>query len=163
MKIAKKLIKFVDQRPGLEFCNYGNLRAFRAEQRVVSRQKREFYKLLAGLVAVSENPDVQLFAAGASGRLTWDTKESRWEYCTGQYFSTEFRAAACRIVADAIWSALRAQYHHAPGSGDAMRADCAQLLGTRLAEKWFGAPLAKNRTAREKCAAASAELRALSR
>lgn len=124
--IMDALDVFVRQRAGLEFCNYGDWKSYRAEQRSITRDLHH-YRELARYVTWRESitADMLLEAARSaySGRLTItearDYKPGEdfktglsfpvaaISYCTGQYFPTEYRRAACAVLASAIWAAMR--------------------------------------------------------
>jgi hypothetical protein len=152
---TQKLILFVRQSPGLESGNY-DPRSFRAESRRIAQQKTDFFALLGALSAISNDVDAELRADGnGTGRLTWDTNSSRWDYCTGQYFCIEFRAAACRLIADAIW---RLTWGKDENAMYAKRADVARMVGRSVAARWLQFPEAPK--AVRGCVDAGADLRA---
>jgi hypothetical protein len=77
-------------------------------------------------------PDSILVDLLRSGRLTWDGK--RLDYCAGQYFPTEYRAAACRTLASALWCYWSDGGRH---SADQIRAAARRHLGRGIAKRWF--------------------------
>ncbi len=120
--ILSALRAFINQRSGIEFGNYGDVKAFRAEQRGIQRDRREALELLRAVELSSEiDADALIKAAQSaySGRLTikdesYVSSESRKhiarffvDYCTGQYFVTEYRRAACAVLASALWEYTR--------------------------------------------------------
>lgn len=97
-----KLHEFASQRPRIDIHNYGSCQTYRQEAANVTRQLARFRKLFAAAVAAGL-PDAVLIKAGEgyfSGRLTWNGKG--WDYCTGQYWPTEFRLAACVVLEAAL-------------------------------------------------------------
>lgn len=147
--ILDALSKFMNQRSGIEFANYGDVKAFCAEQRSITKDLHHARTLL---MAVSRTDgitadDLIKAAQGAySGRLTikcertpapppkfarddWtcgcglDPKHptaihiddclhkprdvATVDYCTGQYFPTEYRRAVCAVLASALWDYTR--------------------------------------------------------
>lgn len=111
--ICAMLYTWIQQRPGLEFGNYGDLSAYRSELRRITRQLHDARQLLRAveLSGISAEMLAESFRA-FSGRLRLreDTrKPGRWilDYCTGQYWPTEYRAAACAVLASALWSYKR--------------------------------------------------------
>lgn len=132
---------WIDQRPGLEYSNYGDPTAYRSEYRKIQQQKKDALELLYA-VERSSMTDEQLFAGfrAFSGRLQIvpDGTEYRLEYCTGQYWPTEYRAAACAVLASALWD-----YHRedipadVENKGDALRSKFRRIFGRSIAGRWF--------------------------
>jgi hypothetical protein len=72
------------------------------------------------------------------GRLSLEQDANgsfRLEYCVGQYFPTEYRAAACRVLAGAWWSLDREGMEHP--SGEKIRGNAAARFGRRIASTYF--------------------------
>ena len=105
---TEKLIKFVNQRPGLDFCNYGDIAAYRSESREITKDRSDFYELLGLASRRIDNLEAAIteHLTNNSGRLSIN-KEGELTYCTGQYFPTEYRPAACRVLRDLIWASYR--------------------------------------------------------
>ena len=66
------------------------------------------------------------------------------EYCTGQYWPTEYRRAACAVLASAIWDYWREDIMPprgtefcVPSLGDALRARGKRIFGARIQRRWF--------------------------
>jgi hypothetical protein len=111
---TEKLIKFVNQRAGLEFANYGDVKAYRAESREITKDRNDFFELLSvaqtrigkwekGKFVSDLDIKLTFNLKKSNGRLTLNDKDEL-EYCTGQYFPTEYRPAACRVLAQLIWN-----------------------------------------------------------
>lgn len=143
---------FVRQRPGFEPANYENEATYRADVRRAGRDLRHAEELIR---AVTLRPSCALSPKQA-GRLTWDAGEKRWDYVIGQYFPTEYRAAACRVLVSALWDwyvenlpkhKLTHTYNQQTGeiaervdglrAGDWVRRQAGIDLGPRLAGRWF--------------------------
>jgi hypothetical protein len=176
--ILNALEHWINQRPGLEFGNYstGNHREsvanYRSESRRITRQLHDARTLLAAIRwrTSIDVPQLREAFRAYSGRLTLheiaeprptpgidalQTPACRLEYCTGQYWPTEYRAAACAVLASALWDHKRSCmpskivrdgqdfYPHANGSknlqsaGDWMRASFRKEYGSQLAARWF--------------------------
>lgn len=95
------LDRFVDQRPCMEFADYGDWSAYAADRRSVTKDRRDYYELQyvyrrLGMVGADHTANVTRYLQQSSGRLTLDS-QGRIQYITGQYFPTEYRAAACRV------------------------------------------------------------------
>ena len=143
-QILTALEGFTRQRPGLKFGNYGDRKAYFAEMRRITRQRHDAERLIRA-VALSSMP-AEVLADGFraySGRLTLTEKDGRvaLDYCTGQYWPTEYRAAVCAVCAAALWDWYRDDYTKAakPGEspGDAIRRCFRREYGARFAARWF--------------------------
>jgi hypothetical protein len=152
--ILDALHKFARQRAGLEFGNYGDVKAFRSEQRRITNdlhQARELLRAVAWRDSITGDALEAAFSSAYSGRLTCkvtphatvctDSKEralaSLWDvalsYCAGQYFPTEYRKAVCAVCASALWDNARKDYK----TGDALRAYFKREFGPAIARRWF--------------------------
>lgn len=132
-EILEALARFVAQRSGIDGRNYGGSReAFMQDYRRILRDGREARALLRVVELSTCLPDSILVDLLRSGRLTWDGK--RLEFTACQYFPTEYRAAACRALASALWCYWRDNGRH---SADQIRAAARQNLGRGIARRWF--------------------------
>lgn len=139
---------FIRKRPGFDPNNYGDGASYRADVRSAGRDLREAEELLRA-VRLRQSCEIP---ENKGQRLFWTGKE--WEYTTGQYFPTEYRAAACQLLASALWnwyaSGLPEKTHtHNQETGeiteryDGLRAGewirraALRDLGPRLARRWF--------------------------
>jgi hypothetical protein len=139
----EKLVTFVNQRPGLDFCNYGDAKAYRSESREITADRNDFFELLGLAVSRCTDLDKQLtdFLSKTSGRLLLN-KEGRLEYCTGQYFPTEYRPAANRVLRDIIWASYRDETEaNSPNpvykDGHEIRKAIKRRLSRRVAKNYF--------------------------
>ena len=175
-QILAALAAFVRQRPGLEPGNYfgsgdwaQDRRNYDTERRAIHRDRRDAERLLArfGVRSIPEATLREAFRA-YSGRLKLTDTESgdvSLNYCTGQYFPTEYRKAVCAVLAQALWdhwredyaaSAKRCRRHRArigngdglpfhrdcgecESAGDAIRRNFRRVFGARFARRWFDA------------------------
>lgn len=163
-QILEALRAFIAQRPGLDFADYGDAKAYRAESRQITRDRHDAEELLRAVSwRDSIGPDQLREAFRAySGRLTLTEQDGRavLSYCTGQYFPTEYRRAACAVLASALWSWARdnampegsrqgaaegALWYPPPGqpgkprisAGEWLRRYFRREFGARLAARWF--------------------------
>ena len=136
--ILAALSAFIRQRPGLEFANYGDVSAYRSELRSITKDRHHAEELLA---AVSWRSGIDAAALreafrAFSGRLSWDGR--RLDYCTGQYFPTEYRRAVCAVLSSALWDCWR---DNAPADtaskGDYIRKTARRELSRAVAGRWF--------------------------
>ena len=107
---ADLLCKFVDQRPGMEPVNYGSWKDYRRESAEVTRDRRDFYELfifaLRKLGAPALDAAIEKNLRNTSGRLFME-ESGEIGYHTGQYFATEYRPAACRVLVEILWNHTR--------------------------------------------------------
>ena len=105
--VIELLCNFVNQRSRLEFANYGDSKSYNQESREIAKDKKDFFELLYLAQRRIENLSEVLinYLQNSSGRLT--IKNGFLDYCTGQYFPTEFRPAACRVLANLIFANYR--------------------------------------------------------
>lgn len=139
----EKLVKFVNQRPGLDFCNYGDIKSYRSESREITRDKHDFQELISlawSRLGSEFEAKLQVYLSKESGRLTIN-KDGNLEYCTGQYFPTEYRPAANRILSTLIWNDYRDE-KDANGdpiykSGHEIRKAISRRLSRRVNKNYF--------------------------
>ena len=107
---ADLLCKFVDQRPGMDPMNYGSWKDYRRESAEVTRDRNDFYQLftfaLRKLGAPALDVAIEKNLKNTSGRLFMD-ESGKLGYHTGQYFATEYRPAACRVLVEILWNHTR--------------------------------------------------------
>lgn len=130
------LSNWIKQRPGLEFGNYGNVSAYRSEMRNITRQRHDAETLLARVSwddEISAQDIIDAFPQAFSGRLSFDAENLKLEYCAGQYWPTEYRAAACAVLARVLWNEARDRYE----TGDALRKHFRQQFGASIQKRWF--------------------------
>ena len=144
---------WIRQRPGLDYGNYGDLSAYRAEVRSIGKDLQHARALL-NYVAWHDSITAQMILdAAKSGRLSIvvDGESVRIDYCTGQYWPTEYRPAVCRLLSSVIWHWISAnastldiakmpQHGCMAGivnQGDYIRKAASRELGTSIARRWF--------------------------
>jgi hypothetical protein len=130
---------FVAQRSGIEWANYGGSReAFMSDYRPMLRAGRDARVLLAAVSGRdSITKDNLLTATRAySGRLQIVERNGgvMVDYCTGQYFPTEYRKAACAVLATALWDYASAQGYK---TGNDIRKWARAEFGRGIASRWF--------------------------
>lgn len=134
--ICDVLRTWISQRPGFDPANYDRA-GYLSDSRMVQRQLHDARELLRAveLSGITADALAAAFPRAYSGRLTI-TEERRnpcrkthgperpasgcstcvikaacplfeIDYCTGQYWCTEYRAAACAVLASALWEFTR--------------------------------------------------------
>jgi hypothetical protein len=136
--IIAALHKWIAQRPGLEFGNYGDVSSYRSEMRSITRDLQHA-RTMVNYVAWHDSitAEMILSAADNGGRLTMaaDGDKVTIDYVTGQYWSTEYRRAVCSLMATVIWHWLRENGNYK--TGDDIRKAAHRELGASIARGWF--------------------------
>lgn len=136
--IIAALHKWIAQRPGLEFGNYGDVSSYRSEMRSITRDLHHA-RSMVNYVAWHDSitADMILDDADNGGRLTMavDGNKVTINYVTGQYWPTEYRRAMCALMATVIWHWMRE--HCDCKTGDDIRKAARRELGASIARRWF--------------------------
>lgn len=151
--IVAALDAFIRQRPGLEFGNYGDWTAYRSEVRSIGKDLQHARALLRYVEWHDSITAEMILSAAQSGRLSIKVEgdKVRVDYCTGQYWPTEYRPAVCRLLSTVIWRwfgdnarsadvAKMPQYGCMAGivnQGAYIRKTAFRELGTSIARRWF--------------------------
>ena len=143
--IIGALYTFIGQRPGLEYGNYGEPVSYRAEVRAIGRdltQARQLLRYVELRASITADDIIEASKRAYSGRLTITARDDgaiAVDYCTGQYFPTEYRKAACAVLSQAIWAWTSAQCMPADTAkpGDYLRASLKREFGRGMASRWF--------------------------
>jgi len=132
------LVNFVQQRPNLDFANYGDVKYYRQDAREITNDRNDFFEMLrfAQNKLTSEQLDAMLFdyLKNSSRRLT-AKDDGSLQYITGQYFPTEYRAAACSALAGMLWDYVRENYEFK--TGEEMRKYFRRYLSRRICKNYF--------------------------
>lgn len=137
--ILQALRVFVAQRPGFDWHNYDSMSSYRSDYRPVLQEKHDFRTMLDQIWwrdSITADDIIQASEHAFSGRLTIREKGDRVveiDYCTGQYFPTEYRAAACAVLASVLWHYWRADCE----TGDEIRKLARDQFGRGIASRWF--------------------------
>lgn len=135
--IIAALHKWIAQRPGLEFGNYGDVSAYRSEMRSITRDLHHARAMIDYVAWHDSITAEMILDAAKSGRLSIvvDGESVRIDYCTGQYWPTEYRPAVCRLLSSVIWYWMRA--NDPQRSGEMIRKTASRELGASIARRWF--------------------------
>ena len=148
---------WIRQRPGLEFGNYGDWTAYRSEVRSIGKDLQHARALLRYVEWHDSITAEMILSAAQSGRLSIvvDGNKVRVDYCTGQYWPTEYRPAVCRLLSSVIWDYWRDycmpegrlvhnsetgetfKRYQGQRAGDWLRKNAAREFGTGVARRWF--------------------------
>lgn len=137
--IIAALYKWTAQRPGLEYANYGDPTTYRSEMRRITRQRHDAEALIRAVAWRDSITADDLRAELSRGRLEWHEDGAgggRLDYCTGQYWPTEYRAAVCRALSSVLWSRFREDRLPECRAED-IRAAAKRELGAPIARRWF--------------------------
>lgn len=108
--ILNALDDFAKQRPGLDPRNYDRA-GYRHDSRMITQDYRDAMELLSAVrrLDIGERTLRDAFRA-FSGRLSLIEHAGqlvRLDYCTGQYWPTEYRRAVCAVLRSALWDYWR--------------------------------------------------------
>jgi len=135
--IIDALHQWINQRPGLEFGNYGDVSSYRAEMRSITRDLQHA-RAMVNYVAWHDSITAEMILdAAGSGRLSIVVKGDTVaiNYVTGQYWPTEYRRAVCALMSSVIWAWLRENCEYK--TGDDIRKAARRELGQSIANRWF--------------------------
>lgn len=124
--ICDALRTWINQRPGFDPNNYDRA-GYLSDSRKLQQQARDARELLRAVELSSITADalIAAFPQAFGGRLTISQRVAiaadpkavclpgmfpfayRLDYVAGQYMPTEYRAAACAVLASALWTYTR--------------------------------------------------------
>ena len=149
-QILEALARFINARPGFDPNNYSDMPSYRHDMREATRQRRDALTLLR-YVELRDSITAEHLRGAFRQRLTMqvipcsiggDMQESiplppivEFDYCAGQYYCTEYRAAAAQALASAIWDWQRDNMPDADGY--ALRAACQREFPRGIARRYF--------------------------
>lgn len=149
--VIDALNRWIAQRPGLEFGNYGDVSSYRSELRSIGRDLQHARSMINYVAWHDSITADMILDAAKSGRLSIkvDGDKVSIDYCTGQYWPTEYRAAVCRLMSSVIWSwmcdnmpkPVPTNYgcpkHNGLSAADYIRRQAVRELGRSIAGRWF--------------------------
>lgn len=137
------IAKFARSRPGLDFANYGDIRAYRSESASITRDLRHAESLLAAIGwrdGITADKLLEASRNAFSGRLKITEAEPgqfKLDYCAGQYYPTEYRRAVCAVLSSALWDYFRESLPEDRRTGDNIRKSASRELPRAVAARWF--------------------------
>lgn len=151
--LLQALRQWINQRPGLDPRDYGDSRSgFRAESRQITQDRSDAIEILGAVALrsyVTADHILQAAQHAFSGRLTiTETSPGvfKLDYCTGQYWPTEYRKAAAAVLASAFWYAYRTELCESDRAasllprettGDELRSFFRKEFGPAIQGRWF--------------------------
>lgn len=136
--ILGTLRAFLRQRPGLDFGNYGDIRAYRSDYNRILKSLHDGERLLDAVAwrdSITADQIIEASKSAYSGRLeiVEDGGKVRIDYTAGQYWPTEYRNAVCAVLSSVLW------HYWADGAKDAddIRKQARNEFGARFANRWF--------------------------
>ncbi len=136
--VLSALDSFMNQRPGLEFGNYGDISLYRSESRSITKDLHHASALMAAVAwrdGITADDILKAMGRAYSGRLSysWNGETFKLDYCTGQYFPTEYRKAVCAVLSSCLWDYWRDDCE----TGDDIRNTARKNLPRGIANTWF--------------------------
>lgn len=135
------LCKFVNQRAGLCFADYGDRTIYMRESREITKDRADFYEFLNLGYRLCDDLNERLikYLTNTGDRLTLEN--NKLKYITGQYFPTEYRPAATRAIKSIIWDSIREEKdtngNFIYNTGDEIRAVFKRNLSRRAYKNYF--------------------------
>jgi hypothetical protein len=146
-EIISALRTFASKRPQLEYDNYASSSSYRLESRAITKDLHHARRLIrkVELSGITAQDLIVASTEAFSGRLTiipanTYSDQFKIDYCTGQYFATEYRKAVCAVLARALWNHWREDRKDGDimTTGQQLRAIARSELGAPLARIYFG-------------------------
>ncbi len=135
--IIQALHKFISQRSGMDYRNYGERESFMGDYRPILKHGRQARQLLREVELRDSITAEQIQAATRAycGRLQLVERDGAVavDYTTGQYFATEYRRAACAVLAQCLWDWLAKDCK----DGHSIRKSARREFGRGIASDWF--------------------------
>ena len=132
--ILSSLRKHISGRSGIDFRNYGDRASAMEDYRKILRhgeQARAMLRAVELRESITANMLESAFQRAYSGRLS--ITEKGCDYCAGQYYATEYRAAACAVLA----TALRNYWLDDGRKMEEVRKLARAEFGRAIASAWF--------------------------
>jgi hypothetical protein len=136
MEQLEALRAFIGRRSGIDWRDYSDRQSFLSDYRRILRDGRDARTMLRWLEVAEKAAEMlkePVCLPQGVNRLTWDG--TAWDFTACQYHPTEYRAAACRWLAEAIEAHWDVPY--GPGRRDAILRTARNAFGPGVAERWF--------------------------
>lgn len=142
-QILDALSVWIRQRPQLEYGNYGCPTAYRSESRSITQDLHHARELLAYVSrrdSITADNLLEAARSAYSGRLSFEKTPTGYviDYCTGQYWPTEYRRAACAVLVSAIWERMRDDLPaESDQKADRITKTARREFSRSVAQRWF--------------------------
>lgn len=131
------LTAFVNQKPGLNWADYGDSRAYNQESREITRDRGDYLELVSIAAGrVEDLPGKVYEALKGDGRLCIG-KDGRLEYTPGQYWCTEYRPAAARVIAGIVRQEFGRGEWGTDGAWNRVAAKLRRVCSRRVMRNYF--------------------------
>jgi len=138
--ILNSLQTFVNKRPGLEFANYGDVSLYRRDYRENCQQPKRDFETLSRAVAWRESIDAEAIREGFrrafGGRLDLHDNGDI-DYTPGQHGATEYRRAACDVLARVLWHYWGSDAPESKTPREHITRTARRELGRGIVSRWF--------------------------
>lgn len=144
--MCEALRRFINQRSGIEYGNYqcGDWKqtreCFNGDYRPMLKHGKQARQMLRA-VELRDSITAEMLKEASraySGRLQFVDRNGSGvaiEYTTGQYFPTEYRKAACAVLAQCLWDYFRTACECE--TAEDIRTYAKRELGIGIAKTWF--------------------------
>jgi hypothetical protein len=100
--LAQSMVEFANSKPHFDLCNYSSQSGYKSDYNKYKKyaDKNRAYGYWGFLDLLNSLDDDQIeyaFRTAYSGRLSFNNR-FELEYCTGQYYPTEYQHALNRVV-----------------------------------------------------------------
>ena len=141
--IIASLRQHIAGRSGMDWRNYGDRASAMEDYRKILQHGKDARNMLR-VIELSSMTAQELLAGfrAYSGRLTYDPAKG-CDYTAGQYYATEYRAAACAVLANAIGQAVMDDFNACKTTitlgtaRDHLLRYAKRNLGRAITERWF--------------------------
>jgi len=139
--ILNTLAAFVDQRPGLEPANYaGRSDLYRQDYREGCLQPLHDFRMMLDAVrwrdSLTADDLREGFRRAFGGRLDL-SDDGSIDYTPGQYAPTEYRNAACDVLAKILWAYWATDTPEGETPREHITRNARREFGRGIAARWF--------------------------
>ncbi len=135
--LVEALRKFIAQRSGIEWGNYGGSReAYLADSKRIMQHGKDAQELLKW-IANNDKIGLEEMLSELKEGCRLSVRGGALEYVTGQYFPTEYRAEACCVLSQIVWMHLRWYSTPPDCTSDNVRFLARETFGRGIASRWF--------------------------